>query len=125
MTRPPRQAIRNAKYAALPHWPGETQASPVSAIAATSPKFVGLNICLPFLRKMNLLAIVKMAAVTAIETKFVRRRRQRLRLEVSALLGSKAGSFQTQLQTYCVKSAAVRMAVALLRVISKSRKRAP
>ena len=57
-TRPPRQAIRNPKNAAFPHWPGETHTCPVASIIATTPKFVGLKRCLPRMRSRNLLAIV-------------------------------------------------------------------
>jgi hypothetical protein len=55
-------AIRKAKCSLLPHCAGDTQTAPVSAIMITMPKLVGLKICLPRQRQINLLAMVTIAA---------------------------------------------------------------
>jgi hypothetical protein len=89
-TRPPRHAINSAKNATFPHWPGDTQAWPVSSIT-TIPKFVGLNRCWPSMRITNLLATVTTAATTASSKELVRSSRHKDSPEMRALRGSKAG----------------------------------
>src|SRR6476659_10469697 len=86
-TSPPRHAIRNAKNATFPHCAGETHTSPVASIVATTPKFVGLNRCLPLIRITNLLLTVTMAAAIERDDEIVRSRRQRESHEISALRG--------------------------------------
>lgn len=119
-TSPPRHAIRKAKNAALPHWPGETHTRSVSSIIATIPKFVGLNTCFPLKRSTNLLAIATAAAAAVMTSEFVLSSRQRERPEMSGLRGSKAASPQARVQTYCVSSAVPTAAATCAAVISKS-----
>src|SRR5262245_29735790 len=87
-TRPPMHAIRNAKKAAFPHWPGETQSGAPISIIDTRPMLVGLKMCLPFHRTTNLLATATTAVAAAVASEFVLSRRQSDRAEISALLGS-------------------------------------
>src|SRR5947208_12502567 len=87
-TRPPRQATRKPKYAALPHWPGETQTRSVQTMSRTSAMLVGLNRCLPRTRSTNLLPIAIVAAAAATQRSFVRRSRHNDRAEINALRGS-------------------------------------
>jgi hypothetical protein len=124
-TNRPTQAIPNAKKAALPHWPGETQALPVAAIAAASAKFVGLKRCLPFHRKRNLLAIAPAPAAAASQAELVRRSRQRESAEISALQGSKAGSRARRVQASWTASAVATRRSARAAVTSKDRTAIP
>ena len=64
-TSPPRQASRNAKTAALPHWPGRDPDLAGDQHHRDEPKFVGLKTCLPRTRSTNLLAMATTAASTA------------------------------------------------------------
>src|SRR5437870_1928428 len=86
-TNPPRQAIKNAKNAALPHWPGDTHTWSVNRIIETMAKFVGLNKCLPFTRTTNLLAIAIAGAATASASEFVRNSRHSDSPDIHALRG--------------------------------------
>jgi hypothetical protein len=119
-TRQPADARRKPKVAALPHWPGDTHTCPVSAIIATRPKFVGLNTCFRRHCSANLLAIATVAAAMATSGSLARHSRQSESPEMSALLGSNAGSPQTRPHTYCVASAVPRMAMARSGPTSKS-----
>ena len=120
-TREPRHRIRKPKNAALPHWAGETHASPVASIAATRPKFVGLKTCFPFQRIANLLAIVAAATRAARASDPVRRRRASESPEMRALLGSNAGSLQTRVHASCADTAAERRRATLGHETSKAR----
>jgi len=91
--------MRNPKNATLPHWPGETQTGAPRSIRNTSPKLVGLKMCLPRHRTTNLLAIVITAPRTATAANGVRRRRQSESPEIRALLASNRGSRQSLVQT--------------------------
>ena len=116
----PRQPRRKPKNATLPHCPGDTQTWSVMNIIATSPKFVGLNMCRPSMRMQNLLAIVMMAASMARMGSSVRSKRLSDSPEMSALRGSKWGSRHSRVQTYWVRRQVLRMAAARAQVTSKS-----
>ena len=104
-TTSPTQAIRKAKKVVLPHWPGETQTASVAVNIATRPKLVGLKTCLPSHRTTNLLAMATAAVRTASSATSVRSSRQSERPEISALLGSNAGSRQMRVHAYWLVSA--------------------
>src|SRR5438034_11660260 len=110
-TRPPADARRKAKVAALPHWPGDTHTCPVTSIITTRPTFVGLKTCLRRQRKANLLAIAAVAVATARSGSLVRQRRQSESPEMSALLGSKAASPHIRPHTYWVADGVPTMAI--------------
>src|SRR5436190_6192143 len=100
-TRPPRHTTKKPNKAKSPHWPGETQTLlPVKIIIRTMPKLVGLKMCLPFQRRVNLLAMVTNAVAAARSKELVRSKRQRERPEMSALLGSNAGTLQMRVRKY-------------------------
>src|SRR5580704_14846048 len=120
-TRPPRHAIRNAKNATLPHWPGDTHTSPVVAISAMMPRLVGLKMCLPPILMTNLLETATTAAADAISRLLVRSSRQSESPEMSALRASKAGSFQATVQAYWVTTAVPVRSAAQGSETSKSR----
>jgi hypothetical protein len=124
-TSPPRHAIRNAKNATLPHCPGETHTSPLASIIATTPRFVGLNRCLPLIRITNLLAMVTMAAAMARRREFVRRSRHSESPEMRALRGSNAGRRQSRVHTNCVRSDVPIIDAAWMSGISKSSRTSP
>src|SRR2546422_362065 len=110
ITSPPRHTSRNAKYAAAPHWPGDTQAWPSLAnVATTRAKFVGLRICLLSSRRRNLLKMASPAAPIARRSEFVRSSKQSDNPEMSALFGSKAGSFHSRVQKSCERRTPLRI----------------
>lgn len=117
--------MRKARNAACPHWPGDTHACPVARIIATSPKLVGLKMCLPRQRTTNLLAIVTAAPRAAIVSEFVRRRRHSDSPEISGLRGSNAGRRQRRVQSHCVASAVASIVAACAIPISKSSQTVP
>src|SRR5215471_15723710 len=84
-TSEPTHARKNAKNAAAPHCPGDTQTRFVRSSIATIPPLVGLKRCLPSTRIRNLQAIVTIAATTATSVRFVRRSRQSDSPEIRAL----------------------------------------
>src|SRR5207247_8328864 len=100
--RPPADARRKAKVAALPHWPGDTHICPVTSIITTRPTFVGLKTCLRRQRNANLLAIAAIAVATARSGSLVRQRRQSESPEMSALFGSQDGSPHRTPDSYSV-----------------------
>ncbi len=104
-TKRPAQAMKNAKNAALPHWPGETHARLVAARMAASAMFVGLKRCLPFQRRRNLLEMAMTAAAVAIAGDPVRRRRHSESAEIKALHGSKTGRRKVRVQASCAARA--------------------
>src|SRR5215467_7440568 len=73
-TANPRIASQAINAALSPHWLGEHQARGVTSIATASPKFVGLKMCFPRKRMVNLDAIAAKAASTGIQGTSVRRR---------------------------------------------------
>src|SRR6185436_7091402 len=93
----------------LPHWPGETQNPSLTINMKTSAKLVGFQMCFPFQRSTNLLAI----AITAVSAPrrgwLVRARKQSPSPEISALLESNLGSRQIRVQTYWVPRAEPRV----------------
>jgi hypothetical protein len=92
--------MKKAKNAMFPHCPGETHTPSVKRIMSTMPRFVGLKICFPLKRNVNLLKIVIKAARPTSNKEFVLRSRQRDRPEISVLRGSYFGSLKTFVQTY-------------------------
>src|SRR5262249_53568424 len=100
-TRPPPHAMKNANTTPVPHWPGETHARSVTIRRATRAMFVGLNRCFRPSDTTNLLAMATTAAAASIHQWLVRRSRQSESAEIIALRGSKRGSRQTRVQTYC------------------------
>src|SRR5436309_14995404 len=125
-TRPPTHAMRNPKNAPLPHWPGDTQTRPSAhSSRETRAKFVGLNRCLAFQRKANLLAMAATAATAASQSASLLNSRQSDRAEMSALLGSNSGSLQSRVKTYCESSATERIVADAVHVTSKRSPAAP
>jgi hypothetical protein len=82
----PMEATKNAKSAASPHCPDDTQASRVSSSIATIPKFVGLKTCFPRTRTANLLTIARVAATAATSGDPVRNSKHSESAEITALL---------------------------------------
>ena len=110
---------KKAKKAVCPHCPGETHTWSVPNNRLTKAKLVGLKICLPRKRIMNLLAIASTAARAAISIESVRNNRHSDKAEIKALLGSKAGSFTPTVKAYWVINAVAMMVAA--KAISTSR----
>lgn len=89
-TSPPRQAIRKAKNATLPHWPGLTHTRPsLTSMSSTSAMFVGLKRCLPRQRSANLDPMAMTAASMASHHELQRHSRHKDSPEMSALRHSK------------------------------------
>src|SRR5690348_16977171 len=114
-TSDPAHAIRNAKNAAVPHWPGDTHTCFVTRSSATIAPSVGLNTCLPLILIRDLLAIAITAARQASRWKLDRTSRQSDNPEMSALRDVDANGTPDPLrrsQTLCVAKAAARMSAA-------------
>jgi len=86
---------------------------------ATIAPFVGLKMCLPRQRIVNLLAIAKIAAAINTTIELLRRRRHNDSPEIAALLGSNR-TFQIREQSACVAIVVTRIATHRNAVVSKS-----
>lgn len=106
-TSPPRQTIRKAKKATLPHCPGETHAWLDPSISTTIAKFVGLKTCFPRIRIRNLLAIATTAAARRSPGRSLRNSSASDSAEIAALRGSK-GMPAAREQIHCAISAVAR-----------------
>ena len=124
-TSPPRHAIRNAKNATLPHWPGETQTCPVSSHHRDDAEVRRIEEVLAVELDEELAAMAMMAAASASAAELVRSSRHSESPEISALLGSNRGRLHSRVQTYWVDSAVARMAMARPGPISKSSPNTP
>jgi len=81
----PRVMMKKKMTALLPHCAGDSQASPVMIIVATSPKADGLKMCFFWKRKMYFDATVRKAARRLVVQKLVFKRRQRLMALINTL----------------------------------------
>jgi hypothetical protein len=81
----PRVATAKNMTTPDPHWPGESQASPVRTSVAIMPKAEGLKICFPLKRKIYLDATVRKVVSRLVVQWFVFRSRQMLMAEMSTL----------------------------------------
>ena len=102
-TSPPRQTIRKAKKATLPHCPGETHTWLDPSISTTIAKFVGLKTCFPRIRIRNLLAIATTTATRRSTARSLRNRSASDSAEIAALRGSK-GIPAAREQSHCAIS---------------------
>ena len=97
----------------------------MSSSTPTNANAVGLKQCFPRNRSRNLLAIAKKPASSAVESDVVRKSKPSESAEISALRGSKLGSFHNRAKTSCEASAEKAAPKATSGRISKSSPSAP